>query len=70
LNTIEQISSSKTSNLEIYESEFKGIYLLKRTVRNDVREEYVIPRNEINKYDLVVNHCPEGKVYEYEPFYY
>lgn len=66
LNTIEQISSSRISSLEIYESEFSGIYILKRKVLNREREEFIIPRNEVIKYDLIVNHCPEGKVFEYK----
>ena len=67
LNTIENISTSKVSNLEIYESEFSGVYILKRKIQDRIREEYVIPINEVYKYDLVINHCPEGKVFEYEP---
>ena len=67
LNSIKSRTEFQKSYLElkrkensIFELNFKNEYINLNL--------YLTPLDKLNEFDLVVNHCPEMKVYEYEYF--
>ncbi|MFK7905275.1 MAG: hypothetical protein AB8B69_09130 [Chitinophagales bacterium] len=69
LNSFKAKTPDEVSALQIDRTKHPGIYSLKYKNQNYSLEEYVIPIEDVEKFDLVVNHCPVMKVLEYAPFY-
>lgn len=45
-----------------------GIYLLQHNTATYQRKQYVVLKSELDEFDLIVNHCPNSKVPEFDQF--
>lgn len=65
LNTLATRTNYALESLEITTTATKNVYLL----HYQGAKKYITPIENRHQFDVVVNHCPNGKVAEYAPFY-
>ncbi len=70
LLTLSEKNTVIQSNFSIQPSEMKDVYQLKYNHDAIVEEKYIIPMDKVIHFNMVVNHCPEDMVREYDNFDY
>ena len=61
-------AGAHTSTVSIEKTLQPHVYELTYRNQGSVRKEWVTPKEHLNKFDLLVNHCPEIRVPEYAGF--
>ncbi|MBF04510.1 MAG: hypothetical protein CMP76_14590 [Flavobacterium sp.] len=70
LHTLSENNTVISFDFSIQPSATKDVYQLKYSHDTIVEERYVIPMDKVTHFNLVVNHCPEDMVREYDNFDY
>ena len=70
LLTLSDKNTVVQSHFSIQPSGMKDVYQLKYNHDAIIEEKYIIPMEKVFHFNLVVNHCPEDMVREYDNFDY
>lgn len=69
LHTLRTLSLDAYSTLEITKTQYPYIYQLQHRNEHFELKEFVIPFEAATNFNILVNHCPNVKLHEYEPFH-